>query len=473
MSEDLGGGGGSWGDEGDGGGVYSETSYESWFQRIGKAIFGVFIGLVLIIGSFVLLFWNEGRAVNRARDLDATGGAVVTVASEKIDPTNEAKPVHTTGNLATDDAPTDTLFGVRAKGVIQLTRKVEMYQWKEEVKEQTQKQVGGGTKTTKNYNYEKRWVDHAIDSSGFKQSNHKNPSWPGDVSSNAFNAAKVTLGAFTLPSSLIAKIGGPEPRTVTDEDAKNLPDAAKKTYRIEGGAFFKGKGTIADPQIGDLKVTFSVVKPREVSIIAEQTQNTFRAYMPRAGGNPIEELRDGNKSAKEMIAQAEAENDLMTWILRAVGFVLMAIGIYLIFNPFVVFADVLPFLGSFASVVLGIVALLASCLLSLVTIAIGWVAYRPLVAIPVLVVAGLGVVVVVGGLVKLGRRNSKPAVWSANEEIKVKQTGGARHRPGRVQVASGADSESQCRRTHFLSCNGVGRPPRKGIRVCRGARWIG
>src|SRR5207302_8923864 len=106
--------------------------------------------------------------------------------------------------------------------------------------------------------------------------------------------------------------------------------AAKKEYRVESGVFYKGKGSTAEPAIGDVKVRFTVTKPREVSVIAEQTQNTFRAFQPKRSTDKIEMLSDGNKSAKEMVTEAEAANTMMTWVLRLVGFILMAIGIFLI-----------------------------------------------------------------------------------------------------------------------------------------------
>jgi len=109
-----------------------------------------------------------------------------------------------------------------------------------------------------------------------------------------------------------------------------------------------------------------------------------------------------------MIKMAEDENTTLTWILRLVGFGVMAFGIYLIFKPIVVFADVIPFLGSLVSVAVAIGAGLAALCLSLITIAIGWVFYRPLIGIAILVVAGLafgGLAFLVVLLMK-GKRNA-------------------------------------------------------------------
>jgi hypothetical protein len=48
---------------------FTERTRTSWFSRIGKSIAAVLFGLVLLAGSSVLLFWNEGRAVQTERSL--------------------------------------------------------------------------------------------------------------------------------------------------------------------------------------------------------------------------------------------------------------------------------------------------------------------------------------------------------------------------------------------------------------------
>jgi hypothetical protein len=45
------------------------TTRESWLSRLGKAPAGLVIGLVMVVAAFPLLWWNEGRAVHRARSL--------------------------------------------------------------------------------------------------------------------------------------------------------------------------------------------------------------------------------------------------------------------------------------------------------------------------------------------------------------------------------------------------------------------
>ena len=64
---------------------FTETTSVSWFGRLRNSVGGVVIGLLLIIGMVVLLFWNEGRAVTTARSLAEGAGAVVSVGADAVE----------------------------------------------------------------------------------------------------------------------------------------------------------------------------------------------------------------------------------------------------------------------------------------------------------------------------------------------------------------------------------------------------
>jgi len=64
----------------------------------------------------------------------------------------------------------------------------------------------------------------------------------------------------------------------------------------------------------------------------------------------------------------------------------------MIFKPLSVVADVVPFIGSIVGMGTGIVAFALSAPLSLVTIAVAWIFYRPILGVALLVV-GIGVFV--------------------------------------------------------------------------------
>ena len=108
-----------------------------------------------------------------------------------------------------------------------------------------------------------------------------------------------------------------------------------------------------------------------------------------------------------MFGAAETENKVLTWTLRLVGLVLMAVGIAMVLSLLSVLADVIPFRGSIIGFGTGLVAFSVASVLSLVTITIGWIAYRPLFGISLLVLAGLAFY----GFTKLARnrRQDLPA----------------------------------------------------------------
>jgi hypothetical protein len=76
------------------------TSPQSWFSRIGGAITGVLFGIILFIGSFALLIWNEGNAITRARTLDSGIKNVISVPATPLDAANVGKLIHLTGDTA-------------------------------------------------------------------------------------------------------------------------------------------------------------------------------------------------------------------------------------------------------------------------------------------------------------------------------------------------------------------------------------
>ena len=82
----------------------------------------------------------------------------------------------------------------------------------------------------------------------------------------------------------------------------------------------------------------------------------------------------------------------MTWILRLVGWLMMTIGLSMLFKPLSTLLDVLPILGSIMSFGTGLASAIAAFALSLVTIAIAWFFYRPVLSL-ILIGVVVGVVV--------------------------------------------------------------------------------
>ena len=361
---------------------FTEVTSESWFSRIGGAIKGVLLGLALFLVAFPLLFWNEGRSLTTYKSLKEGGSMVVSVASDSINPGNAGSLIHLNGFADTEVTLTDADFGASVNA-LKLRRISEMYQWKEESNSEKTKKLGGGTETVTEYFYTRVWSERVISSDNFKRSQaHQNP---GEIpySSREQAADRVTLNAFTLPPSLLSKINSFEPLLISSD--ASLPKVLKNKVQVYNAGLYIGANA-ANPQVGDVRVRFEMVKPVEVSVIAQQVGNSFAPYVTKASGS-IELLQVGEHSADAMIAEAQASNKMLTWLLRLAGFICMTAGLSLILRPLAVVADVLPIAGTIVGAGAGLVAVLIAAPASLLTIAIAWLFYRPLLAITLIVIA--------------------------------------------------------------------------------------
>ncbi len=389
-----------------GGDRFTEVSSRGWFSRIGGALIGIPIGLLLFLASFVVLFLNEGRSVRTARSLAEGEKTVVSISADRVDPAHDRTLIHISGKAATAESIKDPQFPVSAQA-LRLDRDVKMYEWIEKQQTRTRRKVGGGEERTTEYTYTKGWSDKPVDSSRFKVSaGHENPrdwrfrSWSGQ-------AEAVTLGAFRLPPDLVRQINKFEPLRVDAAARDALPEDLRDRMRVSDGRFYQGASP-GEPQVGDISVEFRQVLPTEVSVLAQQVGASFGPYQTKAGG-AINRLQLGVVSAADMFQKAEAENTMFTWVLRLVGFVLMSVGIGMVLRPLAVFGDVIPFIGNAIRFGTGFVAMGIGLVLSLVTIALGWITYRPLVGLAVLAVAGLALF----GFLRLARnrRRAAPANW--------------------------------------------------------------
>src|SRR6478672_6109405 len=109
----------------------TEVTTTGWLQRIVQSFVGAIIGIVLVIGSIVLLWWNEGRAVEAIRALDQGARQVVEVNPATMGSGAEGRLVHLSGMAETRAPARDSAFGIGGETLLRLRRTAEMYQWVE------------------------------------------------------------------------------------------------------------------------------------------------------------------------------------------------------------------------------------------------------------------------------------------------------------------------------------------------------
>src|SRR5438270_12574653 len=117
----------------------TDVTTTGWLQRIGQSFVGALIGILLVIGSIVLLWWNEGRAVDAIRALDQGARQLVEANATAVDPANNNKLVHLSGAMTTRAPARDTVFGIGGDDLLRLKRTVEMFQWTEQKSTRSQK----------------------------------------------------------------------------------------------------------------------------------------------------------------------------------------------------------------------------------------------------------------------------------------------------------------------------------------------
>ena len=392
----------------------TETTTEGWGSRLGSSIKGVLFGLGLFIAGFPVLFWNEGNSVKTAKALDEGEGACISVESNaKVDPEMEGRLVHMTGKADTKDVLSDDVFGVSATA-IRLSRKVEMYQWVEHEKTTEKKNVGGSVTKTTTYTYSKEWSSSVVSSDSFKEAGHDNPA-AMEFESEEKLAQTVSFGAFMLSDDQIRRIGGEQAyafptsfvckvdRVQTQGTTIYVPEIKTRENALNN------RVVASQPRIGDMRVTFEVIYPHDISIVAKQRGGGFVGYTAK-NGKKIDMLSNGIRDAAEMFAAARRNNAIMTWLVRLGGFLLMYFGLSMVLKPLSVLGDVLPILGDIIGLGAGFVAGIVAIVCTLVTIAVSWLFYRPVMAVVLLAVAGFFVWKLIA---RRGAKKAQPAPAAA------------------------------------------------------------
>ena len=356
---------------------FTQTSTTSWLGRIGSSLVGVLIGIILLPCGIALLSWNEGRAVTAAAGLKRGLGSIVEISAASVNPQNNTKLVYLSGTVTGATPATDPWSGLSEAGLVRLQRRVEMYQWLERESETKTNNVGGSQTTQKTYTYTLGWSESALNSAQFKiPAGHQNPTMP--LKSQTFEATQVKIGAFTLDKSLIQDLNNFEPvQTLTKAPAG---------YAAQGNMFYKGTNP-DQPALGDMRVTYSAIASQTYSIAAQQNGDTLTTYHDTKNDYKIALIEPGVVSAQQLFADQASTEKLITWACRIGGFVMLVIGFSLIMGPLAMLVAFLPFLEGLVGFGTFFVALGLAIPITLITIAVAWIASRPVIGGGILLVA--------------------------------------------------------------------------------------
>lgn len=323
-------------------------------------------GLLLMLSAFITLWLNEGRV-----NLADVARRSQPLPAETTDASAEGQFASITGRLTAAESVGDDLF-LRAGDYVRVERQVEMYAWTET--EQSDEE-------TTSYVYEQTWTSDVPASAGFANpEGHENPPlpFPGGV----FLASQAAIGAYTF-----------DPGQMTLPRNQRLPLSpaliTEASYPIVEDFIFLGAGTLANPNIGDVRVSYWVVPANVVATAFARVQgNTLQPYYHNDKVSLYRVLLGDRVAALEML---QFEYRAALWGVRFAGFSLMWGGVALLFSPINLLLGWLPGLRGVGRWLTGLVSGVIAGILALATILIGYLAHNLLALIIFLLLIAAGV----------------------------------------------------------------------------------
>ena len=320
------------------------------------------LGIILFLGAFCLLWWNEGNSAKKINIANYAKKYAIEVNSNSIQRENDNKLIATTGHAQTSSTLGDEF--VTSPNTLVLERIVKMYQWIEDHED---------GKTV----YKKEWSDIEENSDEFEDKIHKNPHFP--ITSKEYIAESATLGQYDLSEKQIQMI----------EPQKGFSNLSEKAgYKIIDNQYYKGNN-IDNPEIGDLLVSYNYAPSNTpISIIGEQKSDNTVVSMIHKKIGAIYIQYNGKMTKDEMLDKYTNDNKIQTMGLRFLGWFLMFLGLKLFFEPLMNILNLIPIIGQLANTATTFVFALITFVLSLFTISVAWFAYRPLLSLLLILICG-------------------------------------------------------------------------------------
>ena len=270
--------------------------------------YGLILGALLVLLGLVVLVTAEMARRDGVRDVDAMGGAIVALQTGTAADIVEGRLVRVSGVPAMDTPAKDEQFGITADTPL-LVRKVEMQQWRE------LKSPGGDV------TYVRNWFDHPINSERFLQpERHENPRFP--FAGKSFEGKGIRLGGLLLSHELLRAFPGSEQ---VAPDFSTMPSNLTASFRLADNVLWSSVNP-QSPQLGDLRVSWSKLPLREMTVLARVVDGGLQAaphlptpgYVVMIGDVPLDTLMPG--------LPALPHN---TWIWRVLALLLAAVGAWL------------------------------------------------------------------------------------------------------------------------------------------------
>eukprot|EP00405_Crypthecodinium_cohnii_P013883 CAMPEP_0206447512 /NCGR_PEP_ID=MMETSP0324_2-20121206/16854_1 /ASSEMBLY_ACC=CAM_ASM_000836 /TAXON_ID=2866 /ORGANISM="Crypthecodinium cohnii, Strain Seligo" /LENGTH=417 /DNA_ID=CAMNT_0053916345 /DNA_START=129 /DNA_END=1382 /DNA_ORIENTATION=- len=360
--------------------------------------------ILVIVGCF-LLGWNEKRAVCDQRALDEALEKV-----KEVPCTAPAEDGHlvlfscdvSDKGLASFELP--GVFAEKNKAIKGTGVQVKALMKQCVESQDTKKDKGGGGGTTTTFSYTVEWSDHFVDDSKFhkdllwKQACGVPNSWPDNFpTSKTFYADSAIVGPYTVSKPFVQKI----PLTAPVKASAPNGWSETKTTTSGGGSFMEysleAVKTKNNPnRIGDYKVSFwtSDKSHPTMTVLGLNKNGQVTPWVSGkswlCSGGTVYDLMYGKESKDDVFSVKMDEASAMTVILRILGFLLIWFACSRFMEPLGVLADCIPCIGPWLGDQIEAIACCISCFpacaCSLGVIGVVYVAMRPLIGIPMLLI---------------------------------------------------------------------------------------
>jgi len=340
-------------------------------SRLSNSFVSVLLGIILFLGAFFVLFWNEGRV-----NLSHVAKTAVAISPTAPATASVGSLVSVTGPVSTPESLGDGVF-LRPGPYVALNRRVEMFAWDEKKETRTQENFGGSETRETIYSYTKVWTEKPEDSSQFYRSqDYQNPPMP--FQSQLFRVTQASIGNYTL---MMNSLSMETPSVVS------LNPATVMQGTIAGSYVYQGRGSLNNPEIGDLRVSYTALNNgTPVTVFARLASPTQLDSFLGPRNVPFYRLFATDRNTA--IQRLSTEHDTLTWILRIVGFLMMWFGSSMFFEPLNTLLSIFPFLSGLNRFLVGGVTFIVSVVLTGITIVVSMVVHHPLALVISIGVAG-------------------------------------------------------------------------------------
>jgi Leucine-rich repeat (LRR) protein len=344
------------------------------------------VGFVLTLATLAGLFGVEHYTIRTSVGLEQGTANTQSIGPDRVDPSNEGKSVHLTGEAATGDTVTDPDLGISAR-VLRLARgEVELYQWIETKTKKDKKEV---------VTVKAEWSKDRP-----KRVEKQQPPNPTDkpYKDATFNAQNVKLGAFTLPDALVQKLDVKEALDITPDVLAKLNPDVKDRAQVDGeGRLFisaEGGSKPDNPKVGDVRLRYKVFKPQTVTVVAKQTGSSFEPYQP-SEGEPYNLIKPGTLTKEAMFESAQSSAGFLAWVLRVLCFLFVAFGLFLLLYRQAFASSGLAPTSILSIVAIAFLAFAFAVSLMLAVAGIRWLGHRPGIGTGLLVVGTFGIALLI------------------------------------------------------------------------------